>query len=110
MDAGSIAALTVAISALIVAIGGQIVAIITAWKSDTKVDSISKVLDVVEKNTNSKLTAQNTELIQLREEIKSLTKVAAQSEQSRALLALEVQRNLTISQLPEQEQPKIVQP
>lgn len=99
MDAASISALTVAVTAMLVTIGGQIVAIITSLNNGKKLDvnnqqistvteKIGTVVDtaaVIEKNTNSRLASQDVTIRDLAAEVKALTAVIAQLHTDKAV-------------------------
>ena len=113
------------IGVVLTSVTGTVVAIITAWRTGSKVDSVADKVDEVHILTNSTATRQKDEIAVLTNQVTTLTARIAEQEKNRAVLAAEHKPQLLASPqmplavhetpLPEEkpgppETPHIIQP
>lgn len=105
----------ITVAGILAVLGGvtaMLVAVITAWRTGAKVDKVvssnaviaatatevSNVLNTVEKNTNSRADKQDNKIEQLLSQVAGLTAHIAKQDETRAVLAAEV--NKVVQQMP----------
>jgi L-fucose isomerase-like protein len=86
----SVSDILLIIGAVTTSITGIAVAIITAWRTGTKVDKVSDSVEHVRQLTNSNYNDQKRENELLRVEVKTLTERVVEQEKNRAVLAAEL--------------------
>lgn len=99
----------ITVAGILAVLGGvtaMLVAVITAWRTGAKVDKVvssnaviaatatevSNVLNTVEKNTNSRADKQDNKIEQLLSQVAGLTAHIAKQDETRAVLAAEVNK------------------
>lgn len=84
------------VGVVITSITGSIVAILTAWRTGSRVEKVAGKVDIIHELTNSNYSRQEGIITNLAAEVKALTAQLAEQEKQRAVLAAET-KNLPLA-------------